>query len=93
MSVYAPQVVFTCTFSEAVRIYRPERIFVPNFVSISPMDGVSEQFAITASVTDNTKGELTLLLGEGAFVAGESLSEEYSTTVSCTSFFHLVINR
>lgn len=83
MSEFAPEVVFTCTFSEAVRIYRPERVFVPNFVSISPKDGVSQQFSITASVTDNTKGEMTLLLGEGAFVAGEVLSEEYSTTVSC----------
>ena len=86
MSVYAPQVVFTCTFSEAVQINRLERVFIPNFVSISPMDGVSESYTITASVVDNTKGTITLLLGEGAFIAGEVLSEEYSTSVSCKWF-------
>lgn len=84
MSVYAPQVVFTCTFSEAVRINKLERIFVPNFVSISPMDGESEQYAITVGVEDNTKGEMTLLFGEGAFISGETVSEEYSVTVVCS---------
>lgn len=85
MSVYSPQVVFTCSFSEAVSIKKLELVFVPNFVSISPMDGASEQFSITVNVVDNTKGEITLLLAEGAFTNGESVNEEYSATVACLS--------
>lgn len=85
MSVYSPQVVFTCSFSEAVSIKKLELVFVPNFVSISPMDGASEQFSITVNVVDNTKGEITLLLAEGAFTNGEAVNEEYSATVACLS--------
>ena len=41
---------------------------------------------ITFTQGGTTKGTITLLLGEGAFIAGEVLSEEYSTSVSCKWF-------
>ena len=85
MSTYAPQVVFSCSFTEAVRINKLHRIFVPNFVSITPVDEASDKFDITVQVVDNTKGEFTLLLGEGAFISGEEVNQEYSVTVACTS--------
>ena len=94
MSIYAPEVVFSCSFSEAVRINKLHRIFVPNFVSITPVDEASDKFDITVQVVDNTKGEFTLLLGEGAFISGEDVNQEYSVTVACTSLlFELTCRR
>ena len=93
MSVYSPEVAFTCTFSEPVALASIDRVFVPNFVSISPTTGASETFVIRAGVVDNTMGQLTLVLGPGAFKSGDALSEEYSASVSCAPSSSLLTPR
>lgn len=93
MSTYSPQVSFVCTFSESVSLNRVERIFVPNFVSVSPMSGEHTVYTVVAGVTDNTLGEISLLLGEGAFVKGTERSPEYTVTVSCPCCYFCFISR
>lgn len=83
MSVYSSTVSFTCTFSEAVSLHRVERVLVPNFVSVSPMEGEHTVYTVTAGVVDNTLGTITLLLGEGAFATAQEQSPEYSVSVAC----------
>ena len=82
MSVYSSTVSFTCTFSEAVSLHRVERVLVPNFVSVSPMEGEHTVYTVTAGVVDNTLGTITLLLGEGAFATAQEQSPEYSVSVA-----------
>lgn len=83
MDVYSPMVSFHCTFSEPAVLANAERVFVPNFVSVSPDSGMHSEFNVTAGVTDNTMGVITLLLGEGAFRTESETSPEYSVSVSC----------
>ena len=82
MSVYSSTVSFTCTFSEAVSLHRVERVLVPNFVSVSPMEGEHTVYTVTAGVVDNTLGTITLLLGEGAFATAQEQFPEYSISVA-----------
>ena len=93
MSVYSSTVSFTCTFSEAVSLHRVERVLVPNFVSVSPMEGEHTVFTVTAGVVDNTLGTMTLLLGEGAFATAQEESSEYSVSVACASLARFLMCR
>lgn len=93
MSAYSSTVSFTCTFSEAVSLHRVERVLVPNFVSVSPMEGEHTVYTVTAGVVDNTLGTITLLLGEGAFVTAQEQSSEYSVSVACAWSPHFLMCR
>ena len=85
MNTYSPQVSFVCTFSESVSLNHVERIFVPSLVSVSPLSGEHTVYTVVAEVQDDTLGEISLLLGEGAFGKGEERSPEYMVTVTCSN--------
>lgn len=83
MDVYHPEKQFICTFSEAVHISKPELIFAPNRLSVSPSTGDSTEFVVTVGVTDKTVGTISLFLGEGAFSNGSEESPEKLFHVTC----------
>ena len=81
-----------CTFEEPVKIVKPDYIFAPRLVSVSPDSGESKEFTFVVKAPADSRGEITLFFGEGVFARGEEISEEESFTTSRTDRLVCLIN-
>ena len=80
---------FVCTFSEITKIVKPDYVFAPGLVSISPASGESMEFTFKVEVSADVKGEITLFFGEGVFSRGEEVSGEAVFTAGTNKLAHL----